>query len=1828
MKQMKMERTSLNEPAGHRPESNHSSAPRHLMNAIVTPSCLSSGSTGPLYRLTRVVVATLVVCWMAFWSQPVEAHTSEEILSTAVTNYTGYVINSDGNFPSEVYNRDEIRVSAQVRYQTASFTVSNFEYQLQYRLVDSHSNAVPLRVGLTTSPYIILSDDVTLPFFVLGTPVQIATRTYAAALRPAQQLNPNEQYRVELKLYERPGGSNLRFDFTDDVANTTGATYYHFTNTVSGDAALNVFATLESETFTRAYAVKTIPAKNSFSVGATYRLRRYDDFYAQPANGTVAVHLNYQLIDAATGEVIPLVTTNKVVNRSIASFVLGTPYAPATLLATDTLDMEPAAGIQLDSVNKTYLARVTISHVDQAGQAPLAGNTLETPAQRLLHFNGNLYFGTVQTVFTSIDNVPPVGLVVPNSHVTSQLGVNNNSGYVFGHPSHTYGDGTDLNVRLASNGNATLMSGTVSVNEPAPDKDTISNLRFERQNVVLDTSGAHADVILTLPTGFGYRSDTLSRRLNSKITWAAIPLNQQLAPLNDLNYTTPHFACEETKPFWVGSSALRWQIAGGRLLLTPTSIQYVRRDELINLEAAPGLVEADMRRKRSNEQYHRYLQAITSSQVTVLADAGGNARMSLDATLAPGEFTAHFPYDAPVKWLGNGQLKFVADQVVPTNSYLTAVQTVTNRYDQDCPGCGPGKGQTNLNFIPTANQLSFTIDGGLEGAGIISAARPLNWGWIASPAIQKYAQRTTAWSAGNFLAAGCFLRGDQSAMPTIDRAGVLLLSGALPADLTQVERPGTPDYLKGFADYAGLNFRVGTDGAMQAESVLAGKATGLYNLTGRSKYYARWSGVSGIHEAVPGSFPSQLTLYGYDFTFSNYGLSYLSSQNEESRTEGHVHIKSPSNFDQNFKELMFSCVGALESAKVPSDEAGLYKLLEYWNGDFITLGIKFDRDESVACDPSIGYLVLGVQGHATYVPEPIFGSLGFKSNGNLVSGKDVSSGEIKLAAGFNSRLKVPNNFQIEGAAPGEHYTLNPATDAYYSDWENRDPNASQGYVNLAADLDVPFFENIKTHVHTSGKTNSPAAPIYLMGGWPNHGYGTAADNFFTNPLFDEDNTGYPTADGLLKYRNNTETEKYHPRAQTSWLGVIDLDYPLEWSTTVRWFGSWQPVTTDILVLSTEHKVKYLSSQDVELLFGAKVDTAPYLNIPSLNFRIFDEHLGVYEAFESAGFQTNRYYMEKGFKSMDTLLRADPRDFLAGPFLSQLYEIANDLHGQVISNPSIWDWYIDDYFDPNTGTLIEQMRKMDVAQFGVIDDVKYRIEDAIKGIDMVRDLIKKDPDGNRRAAAVLVGEVLRKLDPSLAETLMDLLGGTLNEQFEPYLASYGSSLDQIDVTLALIKTQLAAVRASLEPGQSFYQEIHELFLQHDAALQAASAKVHQDMTLYFNALDSAYDIQDVYAADFIGFVRQKMEDRFIATPLAAALQVALKQRLYDLDGAMREACNTEFGLFNHCIRTVTGEVLAFLDQKLRGLLGKVGSVASAAQINGYAHINGDSLKLLRLDLAAQLQMPDAMEFKAYFQIKELDSEGTATECLPASGRATEVTMGAIDIPCSFWGGTNNSLKATVNAKFTFDPGPEANPYPFPLLVTLGGSLELKGSLKFGTLEILYIGAGMAFGELENYFTAAAKVRQGGYEGSGGIFIGRTCTLGFLFWDPDVTAVLGDQLPFTGVYLYGEAWIPIAEVILGIPSSCMFDVSAGVGAGMGMFIEGPTFVAKMKMGVSGSVLCLLTIKGEVALAGKVNPDGIALAGRGTLSGVVGPCPVCLDFSKDIFMTYENYSWDVDF
>jgi hypothetical protein len=1010
--------------------------------------------------------------------------------------------------------------------------------------------------------------------------------------------------------------------------------------------------------------------------------------------------------------------------------------------------------------------------------------------------------------------------------------------------------------------------------------------------------------------------------------------------------------------------------------------------------------------------------------------------------------------------------------------------------------------------------------------------------------------------------------------------------------------------------------------------VLAGKPTGYYDLTSRSKYYARWSGISGIHEAVPGTFPSQLTLYGYDFTFTNYGVSYLSSQIKDSRTEGHVHVKTPSNFDQNFTELKFSCIGALESAKIPPTEGSLYKLLEYWNGDFITRAINFDRDASVACDPSVGYLVLGVQGYATHVQEPLFGSLGFKTNGNLVTAKDVESGEIKLAKGFNSRLKQPNVFQITGPT-NEVYHLNPASDAYYNDWENRDPALGQGWINLAADIDVPFFKNIKVHIQTGGKTNS-LAPIYLMGGWPTNGFGSAADNYFTNPAFDDDNTGYPVADGVEFYRDSP-IEEYHPRAQVSWLDVVHLDYPLTWMPSVRWFQSFQPITSDILVLSTEHKVKYMSAKNVELLFGAKADTAPAFNLASLAYNSVDQYTGVQQAFFDAGLGNQHFWITNGIAAMDEMLNADLHSFFEVPFANTLGFTLNAFtkelevyrnQGQAVYQSQM-PIIVAKYFNPATGFLLDKVRNMDVDGGGVNYNLGNHIDSVLAAIDAVQYIIMKDGT-NRPTGSKLALAVIHHLSPKLDGMLPDAAKGKLDELFNRYFREYDASLDQVSATLLDVRNQVMHVRTNLGAGKEFQQEIRQLYQSHDAEIAAMMGKLQQDMIKYLNSFDPADNpFKDLPEGEVLRGVAQRVRDRFFATSLAPAIQVAFKQRLYDLDLGFREATDTGFGLLNTALRTMVDEVLAEGDKLFRKLLGKAGGEMAAAQVNGYAHITGDSLKLLRLDIAAQLQATETLEFKGYFQIKELDSDGTPSKCLPVSGRATEVTCGALDVPVSL--GSNTTV--TVNTKFTFDPGPKDVPFQTPELIGLGGNFTLKGSIKFDTFEVTYLNAGASFGQLENYISSGARVKAQGFEGAGGVFLGRTCTLDFMPWDPDVQKVLG-QPPFTGAYFYVEVWVPISQVWWGIPKSCLFQVSAGMGAGMGYFAEGPTFVGKMFLGLSGEALCIVTLKANVTMIAKSTPEGLTFKGKSEFEADIGPCPVCMPFKQDILMTYQNGEWDVEF
>jgi hypothetical protein len=122
------------------------------------------------------------------------------------------------------------------------------------------------------------------------------------------------------------------------------------------------------------------------------------------------------------------------------------------------------------------------------------------------------------------------------------------------------------------------------------------------------------------------------------------------------------------------------------------------------------------------------------------------------------------------------------------------------------------------------------------------------------------------------------------------------------------------------------------------------------------------------------------------------------------------------------------------------------------------------------------------------------------------------------------------------------------------------------------------------------------------------------------------------------------------------------------------------------------------------------------------------------------------------------------------------------------------------------------------------------------------------------------------------------------------------------------------------------------------------------------------------------------------------------------------------------------------------------------------------------------------------------------------------------------------------------------------------------------------------------------------------------------------VLGNP-PFTGVYVYAQGWLPVSELVLGIPASCIFEISAGVGAGAFYFAEGPTYGGKMFLGVSGQLLCIVSIEGDITLIGLKHGGDLRFDGHGHFEADIGPCPFCISVSKDVDVTYQNNSWHLD-
>lgn len=1802
-----------------------------------------------------------------------EAAVTITVGTPSITNYANpyYVIDSDAARNNAAYTRHEIPVQVAV---TLVKTGTNFEsrtVRVFFRLLNKATGqAVPL-VGETGTPP-------SIPAGAKG----ISTSTpntynlsFDAKLRPAAQLHNTENYEVEAYVEVTEGVAGYA-PFDTKVSNSNYL-FYHFRGPFGPDANANLISRVTGVSAARRWLVDTAPGQEHFLANVTVQLHRYDEPTTPATNDPMLVTLHVELVSSDQTSVnVPLATASFVLDPSplVPSYLpagIGVLQRPALVTTTVPVLFRPAPGVQVDSVAFTYRTRVRVSHIEIFNPfTPLIknGNQTVSAAQRYLHFNGRLDFGNVPTTIRVVTNTPTSGVSVASPNLHTSLGLGPQGATLDQHPGFTAGPGT-IDIGLRPNGDAFCRApSSINVNlPPEAGRPVIAGVPFYYGGISLDSSGAKTGFLeAVLPAGFGWTENKNHRTLQGTVRFqGAHALTPQLLPASpdyaiyseEMLGDPPLWVAEETKPVLIRLRRLVWVVAEGRFALTAYdegSIEYVRKRQVDQL-AATTQVPSTQRYKRSNDDYWQLIAAV-SEEFSVRAGFNGGAELTAD--FAFGSVTGgivarpHFPLDSVYFPIG-GRMRVVDDLVVsdPAFSHLDHNPTfnlVGVGVSADCidPSCGTSAMPVGT-LLPTDHRLRFTTDGGVVASGPMQTPFPLRWGRI--PALARFAHATDPFTQGSVHLPGTFLRGNLSFRPLEQRPAIVHLSGANPHSGQVTERPGSPAYFMGLADYAGLNFRAGSGApaaasGMKGESTLGGGAYGPYDLKNRSKYYVRRSGISGIHDKV-GTSPEQVTISGYQFTFFNFGLAFLSNVNVDSRTEGNLFLPYPTNDSLDFEKLLFLCNGALDRADIKNGPQTI--VAEYWNAEIDVAYLQFKRNPSQLCDPSQASLAMGVTTYMAHVRDSLQGELGVFPHGNFIPpGAGVE--------GLDSRLMLPSQVRIRGprrAAPGasgfETYTVTPTIGAFFNVLGNAPGYAhpasiggslAQGFVNLPGLVRVSFFEAIEAHIQTASRR--PPEDLDNPGPWgaaelfvANGRWGNPAKSYFTHTTtHDKDNRGFPGASSTAL--NTYRTSPAHfVRARQKWLGgALALDYPVQWNFGTRSFRSAQPVKDDFVVMTLEQRVAYLSAERAEVRFGAQIGL-PQINLANFVINTLDDATGMASAVSSALGNTVTAHLHHGLDRLAELLADQKQAHYERIFGAALDSFVNQLYNHLLTQWTGTGWVggevplMNAYFANAQQSQLWQQVWLQLSTGSVSQRaaIGQGLDAALQAIDTFtgpNGFLRPGAGGSvdpalvRTLVTTLIQQLAGQIDSNLAAVIGNLAGAQLDSLIAPHLTSAGPTLADLRVAFLDLRAALQQVRDTIDSGD-FATELNQLLVAaFTSELPIENTRIRNLIRNYLGTFNSSNRFNLANPAVVKQKLRRSVTDRFYATAYVANVQVAVKQRIFDLNGTVRSVVDSSFGQVNEVIRGALAAAALELDNNFTNVLGAFGGAMASAAIDGYAVFNGDALRQVRLDGKFRWNVPTATHFTAYLEINQYQSGADTRPCGDNGKDAAEVILGANNVPCDF---LSPNMRVDIATKFSFDIEPSGKLKP----VGFAGSFQkTAGEVSFEAFSITDLAVAVAFGRDENYLSAALGLRFNSYKAKGGIFFGKTCTLQpIMMWDMFVASALGQPSPtFTGAYVYGEAHIPVSEAVLGIPASCFFRVNAGMGLGVFYFIEGPTYGARGMLSVSGDALCMLSLGGQLDFVGLKQGSKFKLKATGRVYVEIGICFACVEASRSVSMTTE--------
>jgi len=1451
--------------------------------------------------------------------------------------------------------------------------------------------------------------------------------------------------------------------------------------------------------------------------------------------------------------------------------------------------------------------------------------------------SGKLRFGSFEATWNPSPNLTgifPNPAAVPGS--VAQIGVV--QGAVEGFPDHRFVE--FVTGHVMPNGDVVILE-TVDLDYigTGADKQVSGDVTFVRSGIELGTFGARAQSIdVYLPAGFGVATgdtdNALDKRVYDRATTSNIFLGNDLVPVTTIALRREHFTgvagsdpiypMADRIPVRFATHSVIWYPSAGKFAfaqISGTPLAYHRDPQLLFTAffAALGQLRDFDLRPASNEIHYFSASEVTAS-VWIGASADGAASLDdVQFTLDPNKFGAtgsgllltHYPKMA-YSWnlTAGSQMRFADGEVHPDSrmagaapaflTYWQGVPTVGCEGEEDTPDRPAG----SVVFTPENDEWQFNRDGGMRAAGVVESVIPntttttphfLRWGgYKDGPATRFTHSVTPAFDAGRVNVAGVFMPGEAVAEEDeyLKPSQLLLAGHTSPTSSSLVERPGTNGYYDGHADYPGVNLRADYK-QFVATSRLADQATPPYDLDPQSKYLLRFGGVSGRHLSDSQD-TIDLELFGSDFELTALNLGYIDGDNVSSGVSGAMDIPIPANFSLNFERLLFGGQGQLLSAAIAPGQGD--KTMAAWGLLFKPLALDFPQPKVCPqVSPSAGFIQITAESTLTSITgTPLIGTLGFHS-GDVVSETKplVPTGNgsemVPVAKGLGpiSRFATTTNLKVD-APDGKQWDVSPTSGIAVNRWDE----TSQGILTAAGLMNVPFFEDMPVVISANSANTGPAPED-----WPQFVRKPWAD---LSATFDPDHRGRPSGDTLAEYRSGT-TDEHDPVAVRDWQDIITFKYPLRLDTDGV-FRSRRVLEKDLFIFKLSQEVTSMTPSALELNFDGSAsltNAIPQVNVGSLLANPILDGL-------DPGVQPLLDDMLNGIVSLDELMSdhlqvllkeglvgaIDPLDLnfsgLAAPGADRKNIIAG-YKFPVISNVEI---------------LLSGGQRWRV-------DMLAKIDDAIAGVTSLESIV--DAAGNY--------DKLKKLADAIGGSSVHSNPSAATDPTEGRIAALGA-------LLASVNQRLITVRAALDGGDLYAQLNSSLMAERTAIVDRAL----EDLTKKWAPMD-ANVAQALYGSPGnVAFLKadlaRMLGDRVAGSQFAGRATQLLRQHLGDPQTLARQAVDD-------ALRMAEQMVLPVGDGNSLPGLGSLKDYVGAAELRGYARINGDALHELRLDGNVNFDLLNDMKFDGWFLVRDVDSDTPRGACLAAGGAKTEVGMGA---STEFKWGQAEPVAISVGGKVALDSNGEP--------VGLTGDFGIQGEFDFSEVKVKELQLGFGFGTAESYLYGRGAGKIQAMDIAAGIFVGRTCDPQVVKnADPDIGAVVDtSSLPITGIAIYAEGGMSLMPII-GIPPSCVLDVRVHGGQGFFGFDNGTAgnqiFGIKMLQGVSGELLCVVNARGDFVttlstegefLSGSPSFDRVTGTARATMRGEIGVGFFSIPFSKSVKLIIiadgSGTDWDVDY